>query len=295
LGLIAGEGVFPLLVARGARSTGRSVACAAFAGIAWPELRAECDRFSWVGVARMGQWIRVLKANGCREAILVGRVRKSSLYNRWRWLQYIPDLRTAKLLIREIRHDKRDHALLLVVARELAGEGITLIDSTRYCLDHLATDGVMTRRQPTERQWADIAFGWELCRTISRFDIGQAMAVLDKDVLAVEALEGTNTMIERAARFCGSGGWTLIKTANAQRDMRLDVPSIGTTTIEKLRAARAGCLVLESGRTIMLEKPKVIELADRYKIAIVGKASDAAPATTTSSTVAPSHPNQPNP
>jgi len=277
LGLIAGEGVFPLLVAQGARSTGRKVACVAFAGIAWPELRRECDRFSWVGVARMGQWIRLLKAAGCREAILVGRVRKSELYNRWRWLQYIPDLRTIRLVLGELRSDKRDHQLLLVVARELASEGITLIDSTRYCLDHLATQGVMTRRQPTDRQWADIEFGWDLCRTISRFDIGQALAVLDKDVLAVEALEGTNTMIERAARYCGAGGWTLIKVANTQRDMRMDVPSIGTTTIEKLHAARAGCLVLESARTIMLEKPKVIELADRYKIAIVGKLSDAPP------------------
>jgi DUF1009 family protein len=275
LGLIAGQGVFPLLVARGARSSGRKVACAAFAGIAWPELRRECDRFSWVGLARIGQWIRVLKASGCREAILVGRVRKSSLYNRWRWFQFVPDLRTLRLVLGEIRFDKRDHAVLLIIARELASEGITLIDSTRYCLDHLATEGVMTKRSPTDRQWADIEFGWELCRTISRFDIGQALALLDKDVLAVEALEGTNSMIERAARHCGAGGWTLIKVANAQRDMRLDVPSIGTTTIEKLHAARAGCLVLEASRTIMLEKPKVIELADRYKIAIVGKHSDA--------------------
>jgi DUF1009 family protein len=128
----------------------------------------------------------------------------------------------------------------------------------------------MTRRQPTERQWLDIRFGWELCRTVSKLDIGQALAVLEKDVIAVEALEGTNAMIERAGQLCKTGGWTLIKVANSEADMRMDVPSIGTTTIEKLHAAHAACIVLEPEKTIILEKQKVIELADRYKIAIVG-------------------------
>lgn len=270
LGLIAGEGVFPLLVARGAKAAGRKVVCAAFSGSAWPELRQECDQFSWVGVLRMGQWIRLLRRAGCEEAIMVGRVAKSTLYSRWKFLRYIPDPRTLRLYLTALRRDKRDHALLLAVARELAGEGITLIDSTRYCDQHLATAGVMTRRRPTEKQWEDIHFGWELCRSISRMDIGQSLAVLDKDVIAVEAIEGTNAMIERAGQFCKTGSWTLIKVSNTSQDMRLDVPSIGTTTIEKLAAAGGGCLVLEAGKTIMLEKPKVLELAERYKIAVVG-------------------------
>ena len=274
LGLIAGEGVFPLLVARGARAAGRRVVCAAFAGIAWPELRKECDRFSWVGVTRIGQWMRVLGAAGCSEAIMVGRVRKSSMYNRWRWFQYVPDLRTLRLYAREVRRDKRPYAVLLAVAGELATKGITLIDSTRYCADQLATVGVMTRREPTAQQWDDIRFGWELCRGISRQDIGQALALLDKDVLAVEAIEGTNAMIERAGKLCRRDGWTLVKVSNAKQDMRMDVPSVGTTTIEKLREAGAACLVLEAGKTVMLEKQKVIELADRYRIAIVGQAGE---------------------
>jgi DUF1009 family protein len=105
-------------------------------------------------------------------------------------------------------------------------------------------------------------------------DIGQALGVLDKDVVAVEALEGTNAMIERAGKLCRRGGWTLIKVTNTQRDMRMDVPSVGTVTIEKLRAAGAGCLVLEVGTTILLERQKVLELAERYKIAVVGYAGE---------------------
>ena len=270
LGLIAGEGIFPLLVARGARQAGRHIVCAALSGIAWPELRDECDAFRWVGVLRLGQWARVLRGAGCREAIMVGRVTKSRMYGRWRYFQYIPDFTTLRLWFTDLRHDKRASVVLNTIARQLAAEGITLIDSTRYTPDQLATPGVMTRRQPTDSQWQDIHFGWELCRTISKLDIGQSIAVLDKDVIAVEALEGTNAMIDRAGQLCKSGGWTLIKVANREQDMRMDVPTIGVTTIEKLAQARAGCIVLEVGKTIVLEKQKVLELADRHKIAVIG-------------------------
>jgi DUF1009 family protein len=274
LGLIAGEGVFPMLVARGARAAGRKVVCAALAGNAAPELQGEVDHFRWVGVLRLGQWIRMLRAAGCEQAIMVGRVRKSQMYSRWRYFQYVPDLRTIKIWFTRLRRDKRDHAVLLAVADELAKEGITLIDSTAYCADQLSTLGVMTRTQPTAAQWADIRFGYDICRTVSKMDIGQAIAVMDKDVIAVEAVEGTNVMIERAGRYCKVGGWTLIKVANTQQDMRMDVPSIGVTTMEKLAEARAGCLVLEPGKTILLEKQKVLDLADQLKIAVVGFAGE---------------------
>lgn len=278
LGLIAGEGIFPFLVARGARAAGRKVVAAAFWGSAWPELRAEVDVFKWVGVARLGQWIRVLRAEGCSQAILVGRVPKEKIYNRWRWFQYIPDLRTIRMLVRRVQRDKRDQAVLGAVDRELASEGITLIDQTTYCGEHLATSGVMTRIAPTDKQWEDIRFGWELCQTVSRLDIGQSIAVVDKNVIAVEAVEGTNAMIDRAGQLCRIGGWALIKVSNVRQNLRLDVPTIGTTTIEKLHANRAAALVLEPGKTIMLEKPKVLELAERYKIAIVGYSPDGHPA-----------------
>ena len=272
LGLIAGEGVFPLLVARGARAAGRRVVCAALSGSAWPQLAQEVDQFTPVGVLQLNRWIRVLRRAGCREAIMVGRVNKSQMYDRWRYFRYIPDLRAARLWFTVLRHDKRPMAVLQALLNELASAGIQLVDSTQYCSEHLSQPGVMTRRQPTESQWIDIRFGYGVCSNISRMDIGQSIAVLNKDVIAVEAVEGTNAMIERAGQLCKSGGWTLIKVANTHQDMRVDVPTIGVTTIEKLHEARAGCLVLEPGKTIMLEKQKVIELADRYKIAIVGYA-----------------------
>jgi UDP-2,3-diacylglucosamine hydrolase len=270
LGLIAGEGVFPLLVARGARAAGRRVVCAAFRRHAWPDLRREVDDFAWVGVLRMNRWIRVLREAGCSQAIMVGRVQKSQMYDRWRYFRYIPDLRTMKLWFTVLRHDKRPYAVLQAVINELALAGINLIDSTTYCADQLATAGVMTSRQPTESQWQDIQFGWQLCSTISRLDIGQSIAVLDRDVLAVEALEGTDAMIDRAGSLCRVRGWTMIKVANTRQDMRVDVPTIGTHTIEKLHATGAGCIVLQAGKTIILEKEKTLELADRYKIAVVG-------------------------
>lgn len=270
LGLIAGEGVFPLLVARGARAAGRRVVCTAFAGHAWTDLQRECDEFHWVGILRLNQWIKHLKRAGCTEAIMVGRVQKTGIYDRWRYFRYIPDLRTLSLMLRIVRKDKRPNTILMALVNELESAGIKLMDSTQYTPDQLATPGVMGRRQPTEQQWQDLHYGYEICRSISRMDIGQSIAVIDRDVIAVEAVEGTNAMIERAGKLCRTGGWTLIKVANTHGDMRVDVPTVGTVTIEKLAAARAGCLVLEPGTTVLLEKPKVIELADRYKIAVVG-------------------------
>ncbi len=270
LGLIAGEGIFPLLVARGARAAGRKVVCVGLHGNYWPELKVESDYFEEVGILRMGKWIHILRDHGCEEAIIVGRVRKSLMYDRWRYFRYIPDWRTVKLWFGRLRHDKRPRAVMEAMAEELASSGITLVDSTQYCKDQMCTSGVLTQRQPTPAQWIDVRFGWEICRTISRLDIGQAIAVLDRDIIAVEALEGTNAMIERAGQLCKTGHWTMIKVANGPEDMRLDVPSVGTTTIEKLYQAGAGCMVLEAGKTIMLEKTKTLELADRYKIAIIG-------------------------
>ena len=201
---------------------------------------------------------------------MVGRVQKTGIYDRWRYFRYIPDLRTLSLMLRVIRRDKRANTILMSLVDEIESAGIKLMDCTQYTAEQLAAPGVMGRREPTEAQWADIRYGYEICQSISRLDIGQSIAVVDRDVIAVEAVEGTNAMIERAGSLCRTGGWTMIKVANTNQDMRVDVPTVGTVTIEKLAAARAGCVVLEPGKTILLEKQKVLELADRHKIAIVG-------------------------
>jgi DUF1009 family protein len=272
LGLIAGEGIFPLLVARGARAAGRKVVCLGFRGSAWPELEKDVDCFEWVSVARPGKWFRVLRRHGCTEAIVVGRVAKTRMNGRVivLLLRNLPDFRAIRIWWTVLRKDRRPQTGLNAILNLFASEGIPLIDSTHYCQEHLAGSGLMTRQAPTAEQWEDIHYGWDRCATISRLDIGQAIGVLNRDVIAVEALEGTNAMIERAGTLCRGGGWICIKVSNKNRDMRLDVPTVGVTTIEKLHAARASCLVLEPGKTIMLEKPKVIELAEKYGIAIVG-------------------------
>ena len=201
---------------------------------------------------------------------MVGRVRKVQLYSRWSWIKYIPDFRTLRLFVTQIRKDKRDQTLLLSLCDALAAEGFPLSDSTKYCADQLATPGVMTRRQPSAGMWADANFGYELCTTISKLQIGQAIAIADQNVIAVEALEGTDRMIQRAGELVKRGGWTLIKVANTNADMRIDVPTVGVQTIEKLKAAGAVCLMLTPGKVMMLDKPKVIEAADKLGIAIVG-------------------------
>ena len=270
LGLVAGEGIFPLLVARGARAVGRSVACVGFTGNAWPQLAEEVDHFVWGSPSRPGSWFRFLHRHGCREAIMVGRVQKAVLHHPLRLFSMLPDWLAIKLWWTIMRKDKGSQTILTMMANLFASEEVPLIDSTNYCKEHLATAGVMTKRQPTARMWEDIHFGWERCVAISRLDIGQAIALLNRDIIAVEASEGTNAMIDRAAALCRAGGWVCIKVSNTHQDMRLDVPTVGVTTIEKLHAGKAGCLVLEPGKTIMLEIEKVIELADRCGICIVG-------------------------
>jgi UDP-2,3-diacylglucosamine hydrolase len=273
LGLIAGEGEFPILVARGARAAGRRVVCASLGGFARPELAQHVDVNRSVGLMRLGQWIRVMKSHGVTEAIMVGRVPKKALYARGRvgrWLQFVPDFRTISLYVRKLRHDKRDHKLLEAVADELASAGIVLIDSTTFVKDHLASLGPMTRRQPSASQHDDARFGFDLCKTVSGLDIGQAVALVDKDVIAVEAMEGTNAMIRRAGELCKTPGWTMVKVSNARQDMRVDVPTIGRQTIELLAEHGCGCLVLEVDQVMMLDKPTLLELADQKGIAVVG-------------------------
>jgi len=270
VGIIAGEGIFPFLVARGAKAAGMRVVAVGLNGSVRPELAEEVDAYKTVGLVRLGQWVRWLRKFGADETIMVGRVRKVQLYQRSTYFKYIPDLRTLRIFLKLVWRDKRDQTLLQTIANELAAEGFPLSDSTKYCTDQLATPGVMGKRQPTDAQWADIKFGYELCSTISRMQIGQAIAIADQNVIAVEAIEGTDAMIGRAGTLCRRGGWTLIKVANTHADMRVDVPTVGQQTIEKLHAARGGCLVLTPGKTILLEKPKVLELADKLGIAVVG-------------------------
>lgn len=201
---------------------------------------------------------------------MVGRVKKVRMYDPMFLFRQLPDWRAMKIWFGRLRHDKRNDAILTAVADALAQEGITLMDSTSYIDDQMAGDGVMTRRQPTNEQQADIAFALPIVSRMGDLDVGQSIAVKDREIIAVEAIEGTDRMIERAGELCPRGGWTLVKIAKPEQDMRFDVPTVGLRTIEKLRAAGGTCLAVQSGKVIMTDKPQVLEAADAEGVAVVG-------------------------
>lgn len=273
LGLIAGEGELPRLVARGARAAGRRVAIVALRGCADPALRELADAFCWRGIVQLGRWIRAFKHHGCREVIMAGRVQKSRMFAgpRWlQWLQYLPDLTSIRVWYVHAR-DKRNAALLAAVADELERRGLTLIDSTKYCPEALAQPGVLTPFAPPPTVLDDAAFAWPLAKQIAELDIGQAVAVKEREIIAVEAIEGTDKLIERAGALCPAGGWTLVKVARRDQDMRFDVPTVGPQTIENLHRARAAGLIIEAGKTIVLEREHLVAAASRYRISVVAR------------------------
>ncbi len=234
------------------------------------DLPGLCDEFRQAGIVQIGRWIRLLRKAGASEAVMVGRVAKTRMHDPFRLIRQLPDWRAVNIWYRRLRHDRRNAALLAAVADELLHNGITLIDSTTYIPDHLATAGTMGSIEPGEKQRADIEFGWPLLTKTVGLDIGQSIAVRDRDVIAVEAVEGTDRMVERAGELCKTKGWTLLKTARPDHDMRADVPTIGVETIEKVAKAGGRCIAVGVGRVILIDKPKVIEAADRLKVAIVG-------------------------
>jgi DUF1009 family protein len=203
---------------------------------------------------------------------MIGRVRKARMYEPRRWLRQIPDARAIKLWYFVLRHDKRNAPLLAAVAHELAKGGINLVDSTQFIQDSLAENRVMTRRQPTSEQSTDIDFAWPIVTRLNDLDIGQTIAVKEREVIAVEAIEGTDAMIRRAGQLCPVGNWTLIKTAKSQQDMRFDVPTIGPETIRQLHQHGGRCLVVQARKVILAEKSALLKLADESGIAIVGRA-----------------------
>ena len=272
IGIIAGCGALPVWTARGIRAAGRRVACVGLAGQYDARLPDLCDQFARAGLIRIGRWIRLLHRWQVSEAVMVGAVRKNRIYDRLRLISQIPDWRAARLWYGVLRHDRRNDALLGAVADELAGAGITLIDTTRYIPDHLAATGPMTGRRPSAAQMADIAFALPIIRRLGELDIGQSVAVREREIIAVEAIEGTDAMIRRAGDLCPSGRWTLLKVAKPQQDLRFDVPAIGTETIANLQRCGATCLAVESGRVILLDKPQVIAAAEGAGIAVVGVA-----------------------
>ncbi len=269
VGIIAGAGRFPFLVAEGARRQGRSVVIIGLRGLADPELQALADVFRWFGIGRLGGWIRFLRRHRVCHAVMAGWVRKTDMYGRFRLLSLLPDWTTARLWFFGLA-DKRNDAVLGAVADVLAKKNIHLDDCVRYCTDALAPEAVLTDRAPSPDQWKDIRFGWDIAKEMGRLDIGQSVAVKETEVIAVEASEGTDQMIERAGRLCSRGGWILIKAAKPNQDMRFDVPTVGPDTIEKLHRHGGRVLVIEAGATVIIDRERMLEMARRLQVTVVG-------------------------
>ena len=180
----------------------------------------------------------------------------------------LPDWRTLHMLY-AYASDKKDDTLLLAVIREFERDGIHFESALEFCPELLVKHGFLTRRKPSPNQWRDIRFGWELAKEMGRLDVGQTVAVCDTAVLAVEAIEGTDEAIRRAGSLCKRGGFTVVKVAKPSQDMRFDVPTIGVDTIQTMHDAGAHVLAIESGMTILLDEPEVLQIAEKLGISIV--------------------------
>jgi UDP-2,3-diacylglucosamine hydrolase len=269
IGLLAGSGRFPILFAEAARRQRLDVACVGIRYEASQELRSLCHSFELVGVAKLGRMIRAFKRAGTERIVMAGKVTKNVIYTPWRILQLCPDLRTIQWWYRRTRADNRDDSILLSLISEFERDGMTFASALDFCPELLVKVGTLTRRSPTPAEQRDVEFGWGLAKEMGRLDVGQSVAVKELATLAVEAIEGTDRCIERAGTFCRSGGWSLVKVAKPQQDMRFDVPTVGVTTIENLHKAGAKVLAIEAGRTILLDEPEVLTLANRFGLSIV--------------------------
>ena len=262
LGLIAGNGRFPFLVAEAARRAGRSVVALAIREEAAPELEASVDTFHWVGLGQFGRALEIMQSAGVRQAVMAGQVKHRQIFS-----SFVPDLKLLALLARLAT--KNTDSLIGAVADALQREGITLLPSTGLLSDRMARAGSLTRRRPSRAEDADIAYGLKVARSLASMDLGQTAVVKDRAAVALEAMEGTDECIRRAGRIAGPGT-TVVKVAKPRQDMRFDVPVAGLGTIAAMVEAGARVLALDAGKTLLVDGGEVVAEADRQGIAIWG-------------------------
>jgi hypothetical protein len=253
------------------RELGIPVVCVAFRGIADGTLSEHAARFHWCGVSKLGRMIRCFRRSGVRSFVMAGKVPKTPIIGApWRVFRLWPDWRMIRMWFGR-RHDNRDDSILLNIIEEFGGEGMTCVSALDVCPELLVKEGVLTTRRPSAEEWRDIEFGWDLAKEMGRLDVGQSVAVRERAVLAVEAIEGTDEAIGRAGQLCPRGGFTVVKVAKPRQDMRFDVPTIGIRTIERMHEAGAAVLAIEADKTIILDESQTIGLANRLRISIVAK------------------------
>ena len=275
IGLIAGNGKFPMLVLDAARACGAEVVVAAIKEETFPEIESHgAAAVYWMSLGELGRLIDTFKREGVRRAIMAGQVKHKQIFSSIR-----PDWRLAKLLLS--LGTRNTNSLLGGVAKVLADEGITLEDSTSFLQPLLARPGVLTRRAPNGAEQKDIAYGRQVARHMAAYDIGQTVVVAEAACVAVEAMEGTDATVERAGRIMAAlegeastlrRHLTVVKVAKPNQDMRFDVPVVGVKTIEVMRQAGATCLALDAGKCLLLDGDAIVTAADAAAISIVADA-----------------------
>jgi len=267
LGLIAGNGRFPFLVLDAACTQGYDVTIIAAKEEAFSELADAAARqgaaIHWISIGQLGTCIRLLKDAGITRAVMAGQVKHTRIFG-----GIVPDL-TFLSVLKELGSRNTD-GLIGAVAKVLRDRGIELIDSTALLTPLLAAPGVLTARAPTDEERKDFEFGYRMADAIAGLDVGQTIAVKHQAVVAVEAMEGTDEVIERAGRLAGAGA-SIVKVAKPNQDMRFDVPVVGTATIQAMRAAAASALSVDAGKTLMFDGDQMMALANEAGIAIVGR------------------------
>ncbi|MGA2508868.1 MAG: UDP-2,3-diacylglucosamine diphosphatase LpxI [Candidatus Acidiferrales bacterium] len=260
-GLIAGNGDFPFLVLEGARSRGIEMAVIAIREEASPALERAAKKFHWISLGELSRGIELLHQEGVKHAVMAGQVKHNKIFSSIR-----PDWRLAKLLFS--LPAKNTDSLIGAVARVLEDEGIELVDSTKFLGSLLPAEGLLTRRAPDEAEAADIAYGRQVARQLAGVDLGQTVVVRDRACVAIEAMEGTDETIERAARITGGQRLVVVKVSKPKQDMRFDVPVVGTKTIEVMRRSNATALGIDARRTLLFDREALIRAADEAGIAI---------------------------
>lgn len=265
IGLIAGNGKFPLIFAEEAKRQGYSVVAVAHRDETDASLEQRVDHFSWIYVGQLGKIIRTFQRAGVTEAVMAGGIRKVRLLGNFR-----PDLRGARFLAKV--KSREDDALLRGIADELANDGIRIVDST-FCLSGIMPrEGVLTRKAPSAAQWDDVRMGIRLAKEIGRLGIGQTVVVKNQVVVAVEAVEGTDAAIARGGQLAKQG-CVVVKVSKPHQDLRFDVPAIGVETINSLRQVGGAVLAIEAGKAILIERENLLRAADECGIAIVAVAA----------------------
>ncbi len=261
IGLIAGEGRLPLFFAQEVKKGNQRISAIGFNGITKPKLAKYVDSLHWVNLDRWEEIASFLQKEKVKQVVMLGAIKHSYIFRPWHF-----DQRTKELW--DNLKDKKATTLLKASAQVLAEKGIEVVSPIVFLQSLLASEGILTKSEPTEKEWADIRFGYEIAKTLAGLDIGQTIVVKDKAVLAVEAMEGTDKCIARAGKM-NRNGLIVVKVARPKQEMRFDPPVLGLNTIKILRKVKARVLACEARKTLILEKEKFLEEAEKNNLSVV--------------------------